>query len=96
MKNHILYFSILFFALASGGCTPPPKVSNAEQFEQRLQLKNSLQAVMNLSDKWDTNQKANLIQLIQPIAEKHDVNELRNLAAKTIKALQKTNEPTDK
>ena len=94
MKNNILYLSVLFFMLTSGGCTPPQQtnVSHAQQFEQRLKLKNSLQAVKNLSEEWNADQKANLIQLIQPIAKDHDVSELRNLAKETLEALKgKTN-----
>ncbi len=89
MKTNLLYIVIIFLMLTTGGCTPQPSgISHAAQFEQRLKLKNSLQAVKNLASKWDADQKANLILLIEPIAKDYNKSELRNLASETLKALK--------
>lgn len=89
MKINLLYIAIISLMLTITGCTSQPSsISHAAQFEQRLKLKNSLQAVKNLASQWDADQKANLILLIEPIAKDDNKGELRNLATETLKALK--------
>ena len=90
MTRHVFFIIAIVFMLTVGGCTPPQPstISHAQRFEQRLKLKNSLLAVKNLSDQWDSKQKANLIKLIKPIAKDYEVSELRILANETLVALE--------